>query len=211
MIPAHFLQRYEAMTSQADSAFRNMKREHASAVKCEQHCADCCHAVFGLFFVEAAYLKHFFDRVDRGEKEAVMKRAEQAHQAHQNLEKKLFASRHDPEKQTYILAMERIRCPLLNEEQDCVLYSRRPITCRVYGIPTRIHGRTRICGKTELAEGDSKIEVFDLDRVYRDLYGLSKELLRHLGVKNTEKAGLLASVSKALSTETDDLMGEIYA
>jgi Fe-S-cluster containining protein len=211
MIPSRFLQTYESLTSEADKAFQSMHKEHTSAMQCERHCSDCCHAVFGLFLLEAVYLKHYFDQLDSGEKEDVLQRGEQARKAQQNLEQKLYASRHNPEKQTYILAMERIRCPLLNDDQDCVLYPHRPVTCRAYGIPTRIHGKWRVCGKTGFSQQETKTAVFDLDGVYRNLHGLSKELLKSLGGKDPDKASLLISVSKALSISTKELMREIYA
>ena len=63
------------------------------------------------------------------------------------IEKKLQSHENDPQMRAYVLARERIRCPLLDKNQDCILYPYRPITCRVYGIPTGIHGTARVCGK----------------------------------------------------------------
>ena len=35
----------------------------------------------------------------------------------------------------YGLGKQRVRCPLLTEKEECVLYEKRPIICRIYGVP----------------------------------------------------------------------------
>jgi hypothetical protein len=74
----------------------------------------------------------------------------------------------------------------------------RPITCRVYGIPTKVQGKARVCWKADFKK-DERYPVFDLDGAYRELYFLSTELLKGAG-EDTEKASLLISVSKAITT-----------
>jgi hypothetical protein len=110
---------------------------------------------------------------------------------------------------TYTLARERIRCPLLDDQDECILYHRRPITCRVYGIPTKIQGKVRVCGKAGFKEGET-YPVFDLDGAYQDLFVLSKELLDEAGIDNADKASLLISMSKAIRTPLDDLIKEDF-
>ncbi|MGE5841799.1 MAG: hypothetical protein ACM335_05945, partial [Deltaproteobacteria bacterium] len=78
------------------------------------------------------------------------------------------------------------------------------ITCRVYGIPTKVQGKARVCWKAEFKK-DERYPVFDLDGTYRDLYLLSTELLKGAG-EDTGKASLLISVSKAITTPFKDLL-----
>ena len=82
----------------------------------------------------------------------------------------------------YSLAKARIRCPLLNDNNECILYPYRPITCRVYGIPTMIQGVPRVCGKAGFKKEQS-YPTFNLDGVHRELFELSKELLERAGAK----------------------------
>ena len=58
------LQGYELLVDKADGFFLKVQQTHGACVKCEPHCSDCCHAVFGLFLIEAAYLKRHFDVTD---------------------------------------------------------------------------------------------------------------------------------------------------
>jgi len=199
-------QSYELVADKAEAAFQEMQKEHGSCIKCEAHCSDCCHAVFGLFLIEAGYLKEQFDKLSDEEKRAALSRCEQAEKSMERLQNMLQAHEGDPQMQAYIMSRERIPCPLLNEDQECILYLHRPITCRVYGIPTKVQGKARVCWKAEFKK-DERYPVFDLDGVYRDLYFLSTELLKAAG-EDTEKASLLISVSKAITTPLKDLLRE---
>jgi len=197
-------QSYEGVADRAETAFQEMQKAHGACIKCEPHCSDCCHAVFGLFLIEAGYLKEHFDKLTEEEKRAALSRCEQAEKSLERLQNMLREHEGDPQMQAYIMSRERIPCPLLNEEQECILYMHRPITCRVYGIPTKVQGKARVCWKADFKK-DERYPVFDLDGVYRELYFLSTELLKGAG-EDTGKASLLISVSKAITTSLNDLL-----
>jgi Fe-S-cluster containining protein len=198
-------QSYELVADKADAAFQEVQKAHGSCVKCEPHCSDCCHAVFGLFLIEAGYLKEQFDKLNDEEKRAALSRCELAEKSLERLQNMLREHEGDPQMQAYIMSRERIPCPLLNEGQECILYLSRPITCRVYGIPTKVQGKARVCWKAEFKK-DERYPVFDLDGAYRELYFLSTELLKGAGEDNPEKASFLISVSKAVTTPVKDLL-----
>ena len=198
---------YEELAAVADKAFRRMEQEYGDKVKCEIHCTDCCHAVFGLFLIESVYLKYCFDKLDEDQKRAALLRADQADEDLAKLEEKLEMYRDDPQLQAYALARQRIRCPLLDDQQNCILYPYRPITCRVYGIPTVINGKARVCWKAGFEAGES-YPTFNLDAVYGHLYRLSQELLEKAGQTDMERATFLVSVSKSIKTPVEDLVSE---
>lgn len=195
---------YEGVADKAEAAFQEMQKTHGACIKCEPHCSDCCHAVFGLFLIEAGYLKEHFDKLSDEEKKAALLRCEQAEKSLERLQNMLREHEDDPQMQAYIMSRERIPCPLLNENQECVLYLHRPITCRVYGIPTKVQGKARVCWKAEFKQ-DERYPVFDLDGAYRELYLLSTELLKGAG-EDAGKASLLISVSKSITTPLKDLL-----
>lgn len=201
---------YELLLDKADAAFQKIEKEHGSCINCERHCSDCCHAVFGLFLIEATYLKHKFDQLDPEEIKGALLRCHKADKDLKRLERRLEDHANDPNMQAYTLARERIRCPLLDDNEECALYPYRPITCRVYGIPTKIQGKAHVCGKAGFESGEY-YSTFDLDGVYGDLFSLSKELLKSAGIKHPEKASLLISVSKAIKTPLEDLINESFS
>jgi len=201
----HLLQRYELLVAKADQAFQKMKKEFPECIKCKPRCSDCCHALFGLFLIEAVYLKRQFNKLGRKERRAALLRGNKADKELKKLEKKLQTNDKAPEMGTESLARERIRCPLLGDNEECVLYPHRPITCRVYGIPTAIQGKAHVCGKAGFKSGKT-YPIFDLDRAYQELYLLSGELLKETGRRDPERASLLISVSKAIETPPEDII-----
>ena len=209
MKPGQLFRNYELLVDKADAAFKRMEKERAAHIKCERHCSDCCHAIFGLFLIEAAYLKQQFDQLGKEEIKAALLRCNKAESDLRRLEKMLQTHEEDPDMQAYTMARERVRCPLLDENDDCIVYPYRPITCRVYGIPTKIQGKARVCGKAEFRAGIN-YPFFDLDGIYRDLYILSKELLDGREKGDPQKASFLISVAKVISTPQDDLIHEVF-
>ena len=207
---AHLFQRYEILMDKADQAFKKIAKEYLECIRCKRHCSDCCHAVFGLFLVEAAYLQKFFNQLGRKERRAAILRGKKANRDLQKIEKRLQAHHDDPRTAGYALERERIRCPLLDDNKECVLYSRRPITCRAYGIPTAIQGKAHVCGKAGFKNGRS-YPVFNLDEVQRELFYLSRELLKGTRRGNPEKASLLISVSKTIETPLEDIIQESFS
>ncbi len=197
---------YDTLVVRADKAFQQMRRDFGDCIKCELHCADCCHAVFGLFLIEAVFLKHDFDQLNEKERNLALFRCDEADSDLEKLQGALKAFENDPQMKAYSMARARIRCPLLNDNKECILYPYRPITCRLYGIPTAVQGVPRVCGKTGF-EKERSYPIFNLDGIHRELYTLSKELLEWAGKNDPERASLLLSVSKVMRTPLEELIG----
>ena len=97
----------------------------------------------------------------------------------------------------------------MTEEKRCALYRHRPLTCRVYGIPTLIQGSPRVCGQSKFKKGEY-YPVFNLDEVNRELYHLSKGMLEEMHDADKEKASLLVSLSRVLQVPLTVLVEESY-
>jgi Fe-S-cluster containining protein len=207
MTLTHLLEIYERLATRADQAFQRMLQDYPDCIKCKPHCSDCCHALFGLFLIEAVYIKSHFDELGRKKRRVALLSGNKADRDLKKLVKEMHKSAGASEIGTESLAKERIRCPLLDDQKECILYPHRPITCRVYGIPTSIQGKARVCGKAGFNKGES-YPAFDLDGVYQKLYALSRELLEGEGRRDLERASLLISVSKAIRTPQKDLINE---
>ncbi len=201
-------EKYEAMASDIDKIFKSLQGSHEDCVRCEVHCADCCHAVFDVTLVEAVYINHHFNVSLTGEdRRPILKRAEKAdrkyYQIKRRLQKMYIDQGKPPDEIFFQLAQERVPCPLLNDERVCDLYTRRPITCRIYGIPTSIDGKTHTCEKSNFEEGTAYPTV-NLDKINNRLFALSEELLQELGAKNLKMHMSLVPPSVALMTTYDE-------
>lgn len=189
---------YELLAAKASQAFRKMEGDYGSCIKCRLHCVDCCHAVFGLFLIESVYIKHHFDQLNRRERRRALSRADQADKDLLKIEKKLQMDRNNRPVQADAIARERVRCPLLKDDGECLLYPFRPITCRVYGIPTVINGRAHVCWQAGFEQGVA-YPAFDLDAAYRELFRLSKALLEGaVDQGDPERASMLLSISRSI-------------
>jgi Fe-S-cluster containining protein len=203
-----YFKKYEALVAQADAAFDRVKAAHADYVKCEEKCADCCHALFDLTLIEALYIHHKFNDKYRGsEKAELLEKSNRADRRIYKLKRKAYKELQSGKNEGEILAamaLERIRCPLLNEKDLCDLYDYRPLTCRFYGIPTAIGGAGHTCGKSGFKQGE-EYPTINLGSVHNRLQQISAELLRDIQSKNIKLADLLVPLSSAVIMEFDDV------
>ena len=91
MNPTQLFRSYELLVDKADQAFQEMQQKYGECIRCELHCSDCCHAVFGLFLIEAAYLKQNFDQLGKEKIKTAFLRCNEADRAQRRLEKMLKA------------------------------------------------------------------------------------------------------------------------
>ena len=202
-----YFQRYEALLRLADQLFEQVADKHPECIRCNVGCSDCCHAIFDLTLIEALYLNHKFnERYSGTEKEHLLEAANAADRRTTRIKREAFRSLQQGKSEEEVLgelAEARIRCPLLNGEEQCVLYAHRPITCRLYGIPTAIAGRGHTCGVSGFEQGKPYPTVH-LDKINEQLQQLSAELVRDLGSNFIKLVDLLVPVSMALITIYDE-------
>ena len=202
-----FFKEYEALLALADKTFEKVRQEFSDLVKCKVECADCCYALFDLPLIEALYIKHHFNRTFKGkEKEDLLETANQIDRLIYKLKRKankdLEAGKSEEEILTE-LAEARVRCPLLNDQNQCDLYGYRPITCRLYGIPTQIGGKGRTCTLSGFKAGESYPTV-NIDILQKKLFQLSERLARAIESRYAGLGEMLVPLSMALLTEYDE-------
>ena len=206
--------RYRELAQSADALFHTIQEKYPLSVKCRVHCCDCCYAIFGVFPVEAAYVAYHFSRLDRRIRRNVIRHAEKSEvemlKAHDQLEQ-VFED--NQKMKAFGLGKQRVRCPLLKEQKECILYEHRPIICRVYGVPFSLKSdgkksRSYVCG---LSAFESKVSypAVKLDNIYERLVLLSQEMLSETAKgKKTQpaKANLMLSLSKVLRMSVNDII-----
>ncbi|MBL0713437.1 MAG: YkgJ family cysteine cluster protein [Desulfosarcina sp.] len=198
---------YEALSQAADQVFEKVKSEYPDCVKCDRECADCCYALFDLTLIEAIYLNARFKARFRDDaREAVLAKANRADRTIHKLKREAYRDLKAGKSEDDILAdlaTQKVRCPLLNDKDLCDLYDHRPITCRLYGIPTSIGGLGRTCALSGF-EGGKSYPTVNIDKIHARLQEISGELLRDLKSKNIKLVDLLMPLSMALITDFDE-------
>ena len=203
-----YFKTYEELLIVVDSVFDRVKTEYPECVTCGIGCSDCCHALFDLTLIEALYINHHLEKSFEGQKrERLIEKANRADRDIYKLKRKAYKELESGRSEDDILtdmARERVRCPLLNEEEKCDLYKHRPITCRFYGIPTAIGGKGHTCGISGFVQGQPYPTV-SLDTIHRRLYDMSDELVKGIGSRHLKMAELLVPLSMAMITTYNEV------
>lgn len=202
-----FFQKYTAIVKEVDAVFENVRAAHPEAVACTLGCSDCCHALFDLPLIEAMYVnKCFNERFQGMARSAILDRASEADRQSYKLKRQIFKASEEGVPSSQLLeqvARMRVRCPLLNEHDQCDLYDVRPVTCRLYGVPTAFGGTAHTCGLSGFEEGKSYPTV-NVDKLQDRLMLLSQELVDNLKTRHTSLAEILVPVSMALLNNYDE-------
>lgn len=155
----------DELRARADASFARVAAEHPQAVACRPGCDDCCHALFDLSPAESLSLALGFLELPRQARREVLRRGEKAAQLFDQAMAQAFAQ--TGEERLRVLSAARVPCPLLDQGR-CLLYARRPLTCRLYGIPQNIEGVSRICHRARFEPGQTYPTV-DMLRVQMEL------------------------------------------
>lgn len=203
--PRSMFERYEVLAREADAVFAHVKKEHSECLSCREGCSDCCHALFDLTLVEAAHLNAAFLRAfpAGAERSAILERAHAADRQTHAVKRRAFKASQAGENPDDILAevaRQRVRCPLLDDNDRCLLYEARPVTCRVYGVPTAIGGKGHVCGKSAFTAGKA-YPTANMDAMHAKLVALSLEFAQHMKSGYSEIHTVLVPVSMALISE----------
>ncbi len=202
-----FFEKYETVVSHVDTAFQRVKDRYPDEVRCEPGCADCCYAMFDLTLIEALYLNYQFNRKFSGaDRSRLLEKADKTDRQTYKIKKAAYEMSRDgidDESVMKEIALKRIRCPLLDDENGCELYAYRPIACRSYGIPQAIGGKGHTCGLSGFDPGKAYPSI-NRDITHDQLAAISAVLVHAIGSKYSGLTELMVPVSMALITEYDD-------
>lgn len=209
MIPdlTSIFSRYETLRAEADTIFSRVAAQYPQCVKCRPGCADCCHALFDLSFVEAMYLNIAFNKTFKHGpiRSRILENASKVDRDLTRIKREMFhAEREGQDKDAIMVraASLRMPCPLLTDKQDCAMYENRPITCRLYGIPLAIGGKSHVCGFSAFDLGQTYPTV-QIDKIQARLEGMSKDI-ESLVKSRFELSEVYVPLSMALLTSYDE-------
>jgi len=154
----------ENLHDYVDQTVDSIYRQHPEAIRCKPGCADCCHAVFDVSFVEAARIAAFL-----AENPHIVEQQQEVAQDAAVAYEAIIKNGEDP-------ATARIRCPLLSTDNLCLGHFVRPVNCRTYGTPTVIHGKAHVCGLSGFLDNAS-YPTIDLAPLQKSLNEYSVQLV----------------------------------
>lgn len=200
--------KYETLVLGVEKSVQRIRESNPECIRCARQCSDCCQAVFDLSLIESVYINYrFYSSLPKDLREEVLERADKAdrrsYRIRRKIHKMLTQGEKSEEEILSLLAEERVSCPFLTRSDLCEFYDFRPITCRVYGLPTIIHGAGHTCGKSGFKEGMAYPSI-NLDRINQHLMVLSRELSIEIGIQDNTLGERLVPVSTALLTDYDE-------
>jgi len=201
---------YAAYVRKADILFKTIKEKYPDSVRCRIRCCDCCHAVFGVLPIEAAFINYHFNRLERKDRRDILRRAEKAETEVLKAKEALKIFDENEKMKVYGIGKQRVRCPFLSEKEECVFYDTRPVICRVYGVPySMFNGKKQlsyVCGLSGF-EAKATYPTVKLDSIYKEFIRLSTELFKDEGYLNpAAKATLMIPLSRVIRMPFDDIV-----
>lgn len=152
-----------------------MREKFPEEVCCKPGCVDCCHACFDVSLVEMVYIRQGLEKL-RDDQTVTAEILRGALQAKNEIERHVVASKGPDGSMAYEgISQWRVKCPMLLDGHACAVYEFRPVTCRVYGLPTSIGGHGHVCGFSGFDKGKS-YPTIKLDTIAGYLLELSKQL-----------------------------------
>lgn len=199
-----FLKEYTQVLSDADASFQTLARKFPEEVTCAVGCDDCCKVLFDLHLIEALSLKMALEHaLSEEERDAALERAERGLDSVRSIREHLgLTSLMGPPDERLLKEMSKQRydCPLLLRGM-CVLYEFRPVTCRVYGVVTEVHGRGVACPRSGFNPGETYPTV-KLDLLNKSLHDISRRLFS--GLTGAGSPPPVMSVAEALLCPFDE-------
>ena len=126
----------KSLFAAVDQAFAEFKELHPDEVCCSKGCDDCCHAIFDVTLAEAVNLLKHFKQLSEVVQLQVQQNSKKALAERQEI---VAAEKMDP-------VLVRVRCPLLDDNGQCLCYESRPFSCRANGIPSEFNSAGYVCG-----------------------------------------------------------------
>jgi Fe-S-cluster containining protein len=168
-----------------DAALADAEQRSGAWLACHPGCTQCCHGVFAIGALDAARLSaglHALRAADHSAAEAVAQRARAwvdalGSEFPGDIATGLLGTSEEDQARFDDFANDA-PCPALNPETGlCDLYAWRPMTCRVFGPPTRVGDALGCCELCFVGATEAEIAACEM-QVPHDL---EAELVAEIG------------------------------
>lgn len=134
------LDRYGLLLHEVDIWFARCLENFRSDITCREGCSACCRGLFDITLLDALYVKRGIDQLEpslvAGLKKQALLRLDEIRANIPTFTKPWFLDVLPGELvATMMPEDDQTPCLLLSERGHCRIYSHRPMTCRLHGIP----------------------------------------------------------------------------
>lgn len=174
-----WLSRHQQCLLGIEAWFSEAQARLAHQMRCGKGCALCCHGLFDISFADALLLAKAFSGLEPWRREHTRARAIWVQAAINRAAPELkapFLLSSMPETMidAIVLGADLARCPMLDHDDECLVYEYRPLACRLEGLPM-VDARDGLFGDwCELNFRDGVLPE-DLPVLARDYYALQAQ------------------------------------
>jgi Fe-S-cluster containining protein len=134
------LDRYGELLREVDAWFQRCSERHTDLIACHHGCSACCRGLFDITLLDAFYLKRGFDRLPEPLKAEIFAAATQRLELLSGVnpafvEPWLLNGIPEGDWDALMPEEDETPCLLLSKTGGCLVYTHRPMTCRLNGIP----------------------------------------------------------------------------
>jgi Fe-S-cluster containining protein len=188
-----------------EAEFARNRRLHGDKIQCRKGCTDCCHHLFQITEIEAAYISTGVRTLAKGKRQALQRRARR-YLAERN---QLLANQNVAEAWgTLPPPGSRLACPAL-EEGACQIYEFRPVICRKYGIPLYSPQKPDHIFACELNfKPGEEIEDPQLVQIHTGLYRQATEVQSEYNAAGGQRDPKAVNVARAILEDFSNFLPE---
>jgi Fe-S-cluster containining protein len=135
-----WMKRHNGFLEDSEDWFSRVLASYPEQMQCGRGCALCCHGLFDISFVDALVVADGFGRLSAPHQKQVYDRARIVQAVVERETPDLaspFFLQGLPESHVdrIVEAARSPRCPLLGDQDECLVYEFRPLACRLEGAP----------------------------------------------------------------------------
>lgn len=124
--------------------------KYGDKIKCRKGCSQCCSQIFRITGFDADIIKEHINTLPAEKKKTLKLKATEYISVISKVNSEIEKNIND----------EKLPCPALNEEGECLIYEARPVICRRFGPPVYDYKNPEKLFACELNFGDGE-EICD--------------------------------------------------
>ena len=202
---------YLSLQGTVDQWFSRCVEAGGEMLACRAGCGSCCRGLFDITLLDAFLLKRAFAKLPETIRETVLFRCRlrlnELQQRWPGLGQPLLLNGLPEREWTEMPEDDETPCPLLGEEGVCLVYSARPLICRLHGLPNIDCSGEDFEGTVcSLHKNDPETLPTEILRAeFRDIFAKEVEILRQFakGLTGQATAELDTFIPLALLADYD--------
>jgi len=190
---------YKDLLAGVDAWYKSVKAAHPADVPCSKGCRECCIGLFDVSLADRDLLREGLAQADPVVRKDIQARAAALLNHIREVEPDLGDTLDGmgPEAIDELCdAVGDVECPVLGREGECRLYSHRPLTCRMSGVPV-----VDLSGKLVYPEGCAKCTLKPKDTPRLDCDRISRRERKILKAHYPGDSGITLFIAQAVGTK----------